>query len=117
MLNAKTISTPLAAHFKFSSGLCPLSDDNIDYISWAPYSSAIGLLMYTMVYTKSNLIHAVSVVSRHVTNLDKEHWKTVQWIFKNLRGSTNACSYFGRNTDRVIRYINLDYVEDLDKRK
>nr|CAD40363.2 OSJNBa0093P23.9 [Oryza sativa Japonica Group] len=48
MHDAKPVSTPLAAHFRLSSDLCPQSDYDIEYMSRVPYSSAVGSLMYAM---------------------------------------------------------------------
>ena len=42
MHDAKPVSTPLAAHFRLCSALCPVSDDDIEYISRVPYSSEVG---------------------------------------------------------------------------
>ncbi|KAG8484888.1 hypothetical protein CXB51_021392 [Gossypium anomalum] len=46
MQSAKPVSTPLAAHFRLSSALSPQSDDEIEYMSHVPYSTAVGSLMY-----------------------------------------------------------------------
>lgn len=78
MLNAKSVSTPLATYFKLSSGLCLQVDENIDYMSQDPYSSAVGSLMYTMICTRPDLAYAVSAVSRSMANPSKKHWKAVQ---------------------------------------
>ncbi|KAG8481214.1 hypothetical protein CXB51_025952 [Gossypium anomalum] len=45
MRSAKPVSTPLAAHFRLSSALSPQSDDEIEYMSHVPYSSAVGSLI------------------------------------------------------------------------
>ncbi|KAG8492460.1 hypothetical protein CXB51_009588 [Gossypium anomalum] len=44
MQSAKPVSTTLAAHFRLSSALSPQSDDEIEYMSHVPYSSAVGSL-------------------------------------------------------------------------
>ncbi|KAG8481048.1 hypothetical protein CXB51_025755 [Gossypium anomalum] len=46
--SAKPISTPLAAHFRLPLILSLQSDDEIEYMSHVPYSSAVGSLMYAM---------------------------------------------------------------------
>ena len=58
MQNAKPVSTPLASHFKLSKEMSPETQEEIDYMSRIPYSSAVGSLMY-------------------MNNLGKEHWKSV----------------------------------------
>ncbi|KAG8473168.1 hypothetical protein CXB51_035114 [Gossypium anomalum] len=45
MQSAKPISTPLATHFRLSSALSLQSNDEIEYMSHVPYSSAVGSLI------------------------------------------------------------------------
>jgi ATP-binding cassette subfamily B (MDR/TAP) protein 1 len=78
MHDAKPVSAPLAVHFRLSLALCPVSDDDIEYMSRVPYSSAVGSLMYAMVCSHLDLSHALSVVSRCMANPGKEHWNALQ---------------------------------------
>ncbi|KAG8489147.1 hypothetical protein CXB51_017180 [Gossypium anomalum] len=117
MQSAKPVSTPLAAHFRLSSALSPQSDDEIEYMSHVPYSSAVGSLMYAMVCSRPDLSYAVSAVSRYMANPGKEHWKAVQWVLRYLRGTTDVCLQFGRTKDRVIGYVDADFAGDLDRRR
>ncbi|KAG8473502.1 hypothetical protein CXB51_035665 [Gossypium anomalum] len=117
MQSAKPVSTPLAAHFRLSSALSPQSDDEIEYMSHVPYSSAVGSLMYAMVCSRPDLSYAVSTVSRYMANPGKEHWKVVQWILRYLRGTTDVCLQFGRTKDGVIGYVDADFAGDLDRRR
>ncbi|KAG8503337.1 hypothetical protein CXB51_001297 [Gossypium anomalum] len=116
MQSAKPVSTPLAAHFILSSALSPQSDDEIEYMSHVPYSSAVGSLMYAIICSRPDLSYAVNAVSKYMANLGKEHWKAVQWILRYLRGTTNVCLRFGRIEDGVIGYIDTDFARDLDRR-
>jgi hypothetical protein len=64
-----------------------------------PYSSPVGNLMYVMVCTRPYIAHLVGVVSRYMNNPGKEHWETVKWIPRYLRGiSTHALCFGGSNT-------------------
>ncbi|KAG8480959.1 hypothetical protein CXB51_025647 [Gossypium anomalum] len=117
MRSAKPVSTPLAAHFRLSSTLSPQSDDEIEYMSHVPYSSAVGSLMYAMVCSRPDLSYAVSAVSRYMANPGKEHWKAVQWILRYLRGTIDVCLQFGRTEDGVIGYVDADFAGDLDRRR
>ncbi|KAG8500185.1 hypothetical protein CXB51_004397 [Gossypium anomalum] len=90
MQSAKPVSTPLAAHFRLSSALSPQSDDEIEYMSHVPYSSAVGSLMYAMVCSRPDLSYAFSAVSRYM---------------------------FGRTKNKVIGYVDADFAGDLDKRR
>ncbi|KAG8499388.1 hypothetical protein CXB51_005980 [Gossypium anomalum] len=62
--SAKPVSTPLAAHFRLSSALSPESNDEIEYMSHVPYSSAVESLMYAMVCSLPDLSYAVSAFGR-----------------------------------------------------
>lgn len=68
--------------------MCPKTQEEIDYISKVPYSSAIGSLMYAMVCIRPDISHVVEVVSRFMNNPSKEHWSVVKWILRYLRGTT-----------------------------
>ena len=107
MHNAKPVSTPLAAHFKLSSALCPKSDADIEYMSRVLYSSAVGSLIYAMVCSRPDLSYALSVVSRYMANPGKEHWKAVQWIFRYLRGTSNAYLQFGKTGMDLLVFLIL----------
>ena len=73
MKKSKPVSTPLAGHFKLSERLCPSTEKEKGEMSIIPYSSAIGSLMYTMVFTRQDISHAVGVVSRFLVNPGKAH--------------------------------------------
>ncbi|WVZ89767.1 hypothetical protein U9M48_036131 [Paspalum notatum var. saurae] len=70
-----------------------------------------------MVYSRPDLSHALIVISRYMANPGKEHWKAVQWIFRYLRGTANACLQFGKSKSGFVGYVDSDYAGDLDKRR
>lgn len=118
MHDAKSVSTPIAPHFKLSSSQCPSTDEDYEYMSRVPYSSAVGSLMYAMVCSMPDLSFAMSLVSRYMANPGKEHWKAVQWIFRYLRGTFNVCLKFGRTGEGLAGYVDSDFASsDLDKRR
>jgi hypothetical protein len=78
MPDAKKVTTPIAPHFKLSATQCPVTDEDIEYMSRVPYSSAAGSLMYAIVCSRPDLSYAMSLVSRYMANPGKEHWKAVQ---------------------------------------
>ena len=71
MQNAKPVSTPLAIHLKLRKEMCPETQEEIDYISKIPYSSAVGSLMYAMVCIRPDIAHAVVFVRRYMNNPGK----------------------------------------------
>ena len=78
----------------------PKIAEESDHMALVPYGSAVGSLMYVMVYTRPDIAHAVGVVSRYMANLGKEHWEAVKWLLRYLRGtsSTSLCFSKGKVT-------------------
>lgn len=64
MLNAKPVSVPLASHFKLSSSESPSSNEDEEFMSPIPYANADWSIIYDMVCTLSDIVQAVSVVSK-----------------------------------------------------
>ena len=95
MQDAKPVSIPLAIHFKLTKEMCPKTQEEIDYMSKVPYSSAVGSLMYAIVCTRRDITHIVGVVRRYMNNPGKEHWMEVKWILRYLRGTTSHALCFG----------------------
>ena len=96
MKEAKAVHMPLGGHFKLNKRSCPSTEEENKKMVVIPYSSAVGSLMYAMVCTRPDIAHAVRVVSRFLANPGKEHWETVKWIFKYLRGTSKLCLSFGK---------------------
>jgi len=120
MNDCKPVSTPLAAHFKLSSDLCPDTKEDMEYMSHVPYANAIGSLMYAMICTRPDLAYAVSMVSRYMHNPGKKHWNAVKWIFRYLKGTSHVGLVFDKKmatTDNVVGYVDSDYAGDLDRRR
>ena len=73
MENAKPVSTSLANHFRLSTSHCLRTVEETEDMSKVPYVSAMGCLMYAMVFTRPDLVHAINVVSKCMANSGKQH--------------------------------------------
>jgi len=73
-----------AAHLKVSAKQSPANEKEEVEMKYVPYSSTIGSLMYVMICTGLDIAYEMSVVSRFLTNLGKEHWSAVKWILRYL---------------------------------
>jgi hypothetical protein len=58
-------------------------------MSFVPYVSAVGSLMYSMVCTRPNIVHAVGVLNRYMSKPGKDHLKIVKRVFKYFRGTAS----------------------------
>lgn len=115
--NAKVVSSPLPPGVKLSREQCPSTCEKKEYMQKVPYSSAVGSLMYAMICTRPDIAHAVSVVSRFLSNPGKEHWNAVKWIMRYLRGTSNFGLCFGSDTPELVGYADADMAGDIDTRK
>ena len=87
-------------------------------MSYVPYASVAGSLMYAMVWTKLDLAQAVNVVSRYIGNPGKEHWQVLKHILEYLKGTTNIrLVYHGDTSCALPNYSNSDYATDWDARR
>jgi len=119
MGDCKSLSIPLAAHFKLSSNSSPTIEEEIEK-THVLYSSVVGSLMYAIAYTRPNLSHVISVVSRFMHNPCEDHWDVVKWILHYVKGSFDKCLVFNISksiTFDVIGYVDSDYGGDLDQRR
>ena len=71
LADAKHVSVPLGGHFKLSEAQTPMTEDEKALISKVPHASAVGSLMYAMVYMKPNIDQAVRVVNMYSTILER----------------------------------------------
>ena len=74
--------------------------------------------MYAIVCTQLDISHAVSVVSRYMMNLGKEHWNAIKWIFRYFAGTIDYGLLYDQKTasSKVAGYVDSDNAGDLDKR-
>ena len=69
----KAVLVPLAQHFKLFAAMSSTIDDDIVKMLKFPYAQVVGCLMYSIVSTRSDITHVVSVVSKYMANSWKEH--------------------------------------------
>ncbi len=81
------------------------------------YSSAVRSLMYAMVCTRPDIAHAVGVVSKFLSNPEKEQWEAIKWILGYVNGTSKLYLYYGGANLILKGYKDLDMAGDLDGRK
>lgn len=71
--NIKAVATPLGAHFKLSKAQTPSSKEEKKLMTRVPYANIIGSIMYAMICIRPDLAYVVSIVSRYMADLGKDH--------------------------------------------
>ena len=82
-----------------------------------PYASAIGSIMYAMLYTRLGVAYALSVTSRFQANPGEPHWVAVKVILKYLRRTKELFLIHGGDDLKVRGYTNSSFQSDPDDSK
>ena len=117
MDKSKVVSSLLATHFRLSSQQSPTIDSEKDDMSRVLYASTIGSLIYAMVCTRLDIAHAIGTISHFLSNMGREHWNVVKWIWKNLRGTSGLSLTFGGEKSLLVGYTDTDMAGDVDSQK
>ena len=88
-------------------------------MSRVPYVSAVDSLMYTMVCTRPDIVHALGVLSRFMSKLGKEHYTIVKLAFKYLPGTSDygLCYQGILRLDNILdirNFVDANWDGDLD---
>eukprot|EP00253_Pinus_taeda_P034539 PITA_34539 len=73
MQDSKSVKVPIPVGVKLSIEQCPKTQEQEKDMFRVPYASAVGSLMYAMVFTRLDIAHAVGVLSRFMSKLGKDH--------------------------------------------
>ena len=100
--------------------MSPTTVEECEYMTRVPYASAVGSLMYAMVCKRPDLSQAVSMIDRYMHDLDMGYWEAVKWVLRYIKGTIDVDLVFKKHStgkQECIRYVNSDYIRDLDKRR
>ncbi|KAL8465542.1 hypothetical protein ACS0TY_034869 [Phlomoides rotata] len=73
MNQSKAVLTPFGLHLKLSMQQSSKSEHDRSLMDKIPYASSVGSLMYDMVCCRPDLTHAMSVVSRYMSDPGRPH--------------------------------------------
>ena len=117
MSDAKPVNVPLGGHFKLSKAQTPTMEDEKALISEVSYASAVGSLVYAIVYTRPDIAQAVRVVSSYMSNLKEEYWRAVKYILRYLKGSSYMALWYNGMDIPQHGYVDSNFAGDVDSRK
>ena len=73
MDRGKALMTPLSSYVKLSKLNFPQSNEQKVEMDKLLYAFVCGILRYVIIATSSNIVVAVGVVRKHVSNPNKKH--------------------------------------------
>ncbi|WCJ29565.1 Copia protein [Euphorbia peplus] len=87
-------------------------------VSKYPYASAIGSIMYDMLYTRHDVAFALSMTSRFQSCFGEAHWKAVKAILKYLRRTKDLFLVYGGNDELAVSsYTDSRFQTDQDEQQ
>ncbi|XP_062112501.1 uncharacterized protein LOC133823667 [Humulus lupulus] len=86
--DSKSVSVPLGGKFVLSKDQSPKTIEETKEMAKVPYAMALGCLMYIMVSTRPDIVHALRILSRFMFNPGLEHWNALKWLLRYLKGTT-----------------------------
>ena len=87
MEHCKSVNVLLVKGTKLSEELCPCTAEEKERMKGIHYSSALGCLMYAMLFTRPDLSHAIGILSRYQKNPGEEHWKQIRHVLCYVKGT------------------------------
>ena len=113
----KPVKVPILREAKLSEEMCAKTPEEKEKMSNIPYSSALGSLMYAMLFTRPDLCHAVGLLSRYQTNPGAEHWKQIKNTLRYVKGTVDYYLCFNGHNLQLQGFTDADWQGDLDGRK
>ena len=91
MHNTKPVGSTLPMNCKLNSSQCPRGGNDKAEMRRVSYTSIVRSLVYVMVCSRPDTAFVVESISRYMTNPRKEHWTTVKWILRYVKGTLSVC--------------------------
>ena len=87
-------------------------------MSKIPYASAIGSIMYTMLCTRLDVAHALSMTSRFQQDPGEKHWNTIKEIPKYLRRTKEFFLVYDGEEELIVNgYNDAAFETDIEDSK
>ncbi|XP_014631455.1 uncharacterized protein LOC114411183 [Glycine soja] len=111
MQDCKPLATPMAMNEKLSK------DDGQNKVNATVYRSLVGSLIY-LTNSRPDIVHAVSIVSRFMSNPSKAHFAAAKRILRYVKGTKDFGILYETDKDfNLTGYTDSDWAGSTDDRK
>ena len=97
--------------------MSPKTSEERERMAMIPYASAIGSIMYTMLYTRLDVAYALGIVSRFQADSGENYWKLLKNILKYLRRTKDIFLIYGGSELKLEGYTDSSFQSDPDDSK
>lgn len=127
MSNCAAVDTPITGD-KLSLTQCPQTTEEKDQMAdrKTKYRSIVGSLNYLAVWTRPDLLYAVSQLSRFGENPGEVHYKAAKRVLRYLKGTVGKGLMYSSSVrprkyqewaDSLEVYVDSDHANNVDNRK
>ncbi|XP_074313781.1 secreted RxLR effector protein 161-like [Silene latifolia] len=115
IIDSKKGFLPMSHGITLSKTQCPSTLDEQERMRKIPYASAIGSIMYAMLYTHPDVACALSMMSRYQNSPGEGHWTAANNILKYLKRTKDMFLVFGGDEELVVSgYTDASFRTDRD---
>ena len=108
LVDASTISTPLAPGTQLSMANCPTEEDEKEEMGTHPYRELVGVLAWLAVGTQPDIAFATSSLTRFGHSPGRCHWEAAKRVLRYLKGTKMWRLKQGGKTPEVATFTDAD---------
>ena len=117
MKNFKKDYLPVGHEIFLSKRDYPTTPQEREYMSRVSYASTMDSIIYTMTYTKLDVVYSWGVVSRYQSNLRENHRKVVKTILKYLKNTKDQWLVYGETNLKLVEFTDSNFQSENDDSK
>ncbi|CAK9803102.1 Retrovirus-related Pol polyprotein from transposon TNT 1-94 [Anthophora quadrimaculata] len=117
MTECRKVTTPLDPSLRISKEDAPTTDTERSYMANVPYRGLIGGLMFLALYTRPDILFAVTKLSQYNSNPGRKHWQQAKHILRYLSATKDYGIVYKTNIKPKFEiYCDADWACDPDDR-
>ena len=109
MQNSKKWLLPFRHGVPLSDDQRPKTLEEEKTLRQVPYASAMGSLMYAMLFIRPDICYSIGIVNQYQSNLGSKHWEVVTHILKYPRRMRDYMLVYQCEDLIPIGYTNSDF--------
>ena len=109
MQNSKKGLLPFKYGVPLSDNQRPKTQEEENMMRQVPYASAVGSLMYVMLFTRPKICYSTGMVSRYQSNPRLKHWQAIKHILKYLLRTRDYMLVYRCEDLIPTGYTDLDF--------
>jgi hypothetical protein len=113
------VKTPMVPNSHLTKDMCPQTLEEKEEMKSHPYINIVGAIMYLAFFTRPDILFAIVVLARYMSNPGLEHWSALKHLMRYLQGTKDVkLTYKPDNSKELfISYCDADHGGNKDNGK